>query len=178
MLSGEQQALPYKSTQCTSEGAERGPQSDFPLCSLCHLAFTLCLYYQAWGSIQAIRTSSSSTTATRAQRRGGPRSRLDQHSRLSSQGPRTSPSCSWYMNRPQTHAEYLCAARRQTPGLTLPFAHLYPHIQTRCTQVVQGGPGTLATVESIALAGKPIVVLSDSGGAATAVQIAYRSRYR
>ena len=36
-------------------------------------------------------------------------------------------------------------------------------------QVVQGGPGTLATVESIALAGKPIVVLSDSGGAATAV---------
>ena len=47
VLSGEQQALPYKSTQCTSEGAERGPQSDFPLCSLCHLAFTLCLYYQA-----------------------------------------------------------------------------------------------------------------------------------
>ena len=35
--------------------------------------------------------------------------------------------------------------------------------------VVQGGPGTLATVESTALAGKPIVVLVDSGGAATAL---------
>ena len=34
---------------------------------------------------------------------------------------------------------------------------------------MQGGPGTLATVESTALAGKPIVVLSDSGGAATAL---------
>jgi len=35
--------------------------------------------------------------------------------------------------------------------------------------VVQGGPGTLATVESTALAGKPIVILTDSGGAATAI---------
>ena len=35
--------------------------------------------------------------------------------------------------------------------------------------VVQGGPGTLATIESTALAGKPIVVLVDSGGAATAL---------
>jgi len=35
--------------------------------------------------------------------------------------------------------------------------------------VVQGGPGTLATVESTALAGKPIVVLADTGGAATAL---------
>ena len=50
-----------------------------------------------------------------------------------------------------------CSPRRRRETLAL------------CTQVVQGGPGTLATVESIALAGKPIVVLSDSGGAATAV---------
>ena len=35
--------------------------------------------------------------------------------------------------------------------------------------VVQGGPGTLQTVESTALAGKPIVVLADTGGAATAL---------
>ena len=35
--------------------------------------------------------------------------------------------------------------------------------------VVQGGPGTLQTVESTALAGKPIVVLTDTGGAATAL---------
>ena len=35
--------------------------------------------------------------------------------------------------------------------------------------VVQGGPGTLATVESIALEGKPIVILTNSGGAATAI---------
>jgi transient receptor potential cation channel subfamily M protein 2 len=34
--------------------------------------------------------------------------------------------------------------------------------------VVQGGPGTLQTVESTALEGKPVVILSDSGGAATA----------
>ena len=35
--------------------------------------------------------------------------------------------------------------------------------------VVQGGPGSLATVESTALEGKPIVVLTNSGGAATAI---------
>jgi len=35
--------------------------------------------------------------------------------------------------------------------------------------VVQGGPGTLATVEAIALEGKPVVVLTNSGGAATAI---------
>lgn len=35
--------------------------------------------------------------------------------------------------------------------------------------VVQGGPGTLDTVESTALEGKPIVILSNSGGAASAI---------
>ena len=35
--------------------------------------------------------------------------------------------------------------------------------------VVQGGPGTLRTVEYTALAGNPIVVLADTGGAATAL---------
>lgn len=35
--------------------------------------------------------------------------------------------------------------------------------------VVQGGPGTLATVESTALEGKPVVILSNSGGAASAI---------
>tara|TARA_B110001452_G_scaffold21628_1_gene17351 strand:+ start:612 stop:4946 length:4335 start_codon:yes stop_codon:yes gene_type:complete len=35
--------------------------------------------------------------------------------------------------------------------------------------VVQGGPGTLATVLSTAMAGHAIVVLADSGGAATAI---------
>lgn len=35
--------------------------------------------------------------------------------------------------------------------------------------VVQGGPGTLQTVLSTAMAGKPIVILIDSGGAATAI---------
>ena len=35
--------------------------------------------------------------------------------------------------------------------------------------VVQGGPGTLATVLSAAYTAKPIVVLADSGGAATAL---------
>ena len=35
--------------------------------------------------------------------------------------------------------------------------------------VVNGGPGTLATVHSTVLAGQPVVVLVDSGGAATAI---------
>ena len=35
--------------------------------------------------------------------------------------------------------------------------------------VVQGGLGTLKTVLSTAMAGQPIVILSDSGGAATAI---------
>lgn len=35
--------------------------------------------------------------------------------------------------------------------------------------VVQGGPGTLATVEASCLEGSPVVILSNSGGAATAI---------
>ena len=43
-----------------------------------------------------------------------------------------------------------------------------PRVQVPIVQlVVQGGPGTLATVESTALEGKPVVVLADSGGIAT-----------
>ena len=36
--------------------------------------------------------------------------------------------------------------------------------------VVQGGPGTLATILKTAKKGSPIVVVADSGGAATAIK--------
>jgi hypothetical protein len=89
-------------------------------------------------------------------------------------------SCNWYAVLEPTSCKNTCAVRAlkyMHTTLTRRLLSLPPLCTSKLTaQVVQGGPGTLATVESIALAGKPIVVLSDSGGAATAVHQIDRCR--
>ena len=144
----------YKSSQCTSEGvAINSGHTHFIFVDNGHVGS------KAWGSEIAFR---SALEAEMARTKNVPLVQLVRRS----------------LNRPQTHAPL----GSPLPQISMPSPRRRRDVCSHClctsklaAQVVQGGPGTLATVESIALAGKPIVVLSDSGGAATAVhQMSYR----
>lgn len=135
-LSGEQQVLPYKSTQCTSEGARAWPADRSPLC-----VPSVSPGFHSMLIIPGVGINSGHThfifvdNGQEGSKAWG--SEISFRSALEAEVARTKniPLVQLVLEQTSnTHAarlclEYLCAARRQTPDLTPPdLTSVYPLI--------------------------------------------------